>query len=513
MRKRVFPLLVQSILLLLSCNDMKTDEQSFPQKQNLTRTQGDGQYETLGYGYDITGEYLDFYSIKKPVVDIDAFIQNHPSKYHNPFIGKISSSVYAGEDFKSYMRAIQEATEYNFSLNFTSISKDDNKSEQNAAFGGGTKSERSSSYEYSSKYSFARVDIIKRHKQYVIDASPEELSHFLTADFAHDLDNLPASDIIKKYGTHVLLNIEAGGIYTFFYKSQIIHEKSNAKKSSTVSAGIKGLIQKFGINIGGTSSSTEETQLESNNIAWECQIESNGGSRNGLSLSFTSQTSIPNTSINIDNWAASVDDTHSVLVKINWDNAFPIYDFILDHQKKASIQHAVKEYLEEATVSILEVVPLYRIDRSDTRNTYNVYGDEELYYLLNVEKDHAKRKYDGLVGYVLKNAVDEFCEPLYSIDNSRYNNTFTIMGDSELHYYLHVLHGFKDRKLDGQTGYAYRDKRPHTELMYRIDNSKFHNTFSVVGEDEKNYYLYQLNGYQNRSLDGTTGYIYPPTFN
>lgn len=472
-----------------------------------TRIQGDNKYESLGCGYDITGEYLDFYSIKKPIIDIDAFVQKNPSKYYNPFIGNIKTTICAGDNFRSYIQEIQKESGYNFSLSYS-----DSTSEKNAAFSGDIRTKNMSKIEYSTKYSFARADIIKRHRQYEIDATPSILTNYLTTDFVYDLNNLAAAKIIEKYGTHVLLNIEIGGIYKANYRSQIIQEKSTQIRTKTTTAGIKASLKKIGIALGGSSSSTEETLLEAKNIDWEFEIESNGGTRNGITLNFTSQNPIPNTTISIDNWAASVDDAHSVLVHINWNNAYPIYDFISDPAKKQEIKKAVIEYIEDSKIELLDLVPLYRVDRSDTKNTSNVYGDEELYYLLNEAPNKQNRTNEGLIGYVLKEAIDMYCEPLYSIDNSKTKNTFTVLGDDELNYYLNVLSGFKNRRCLGQTGYAYRIEKPNTLPMYRIDNSRTKNTFSVVGDDQKSYFLYQKEGYKDRSLDGQTGYIYPSTF-
>lgn len=505
--KKIYFLIIAVILLLtISCSQNKDfDYPNYPNKTQ-TRAQGDGKYEVLGYGYDITGEYLDFSSIKKPVIAIDSFIQKNPSKYYNPFIGNITTAIYAGENYTSYMNKIQYESGYNFSLEYTK------SAQENAVFSGEFKTKKTSVYEYSTKYGFARADIIKRHRQYEIDAIPPALTEYLRDDFVYDLENLSANKIIEKYGTHVLLNIEVGGIYKATFKSQITQEHSSDVRTKATTAGIKGVLKKIGINVGSSSSTTEETNLEKKNINWEFEIVSNGGTRNGITLNFTSENTIPNTTISIDNWAASVDDTHSVLVHINWENTYPIYDFISNSTKKQEIKKAIKKYIEDAKVELLDLVPLYRVDRADTKNTYNVYGDQELYYLLNEAPNKNNRTYDGLVGYVLKEPINTYCEPLYSIDNSKTNNTYTIIGDEELHYYLNVLPGYKDRRYDGQTGYVYKVQMPHTLPMYRINNNKTSNTYSVTGDNEKNYYLYQLDGYKNRSFDGQTGYIYPSSF-
>lgn len=71
---------------------------------------------------------------------------------------------------------------------------------------------------------------------------------------------------------------------------------------------------------------------------------------------------------------------------------------------------------------------------------------------------------------------------------------------------------YKDRSYDEELGYAYTLQVPHTEPMYRVDNSKYKDTFTVVGDEQLNYYLHERGGYKNRSYDGLTGYIYPASF-
>lgn len=486
--------------------DLGSDTADFS-REVKTRVQGDGVYETLGYGYDITGEYLDFYSIKKPVVDVAAFIRDYPSKYHNPFIGNIKTNVYAGENFMSYMREVQTTSGFSASVKPKITGTD------SAAFSGSVDNVTKKKRDFTSKYSYARADVIKRQRQHEIDATPANLADYLSADFVDDLNNLTPMQVVEKYGTHVMLNIEVGGIYKANYKTQVIRASSLDSKTKTAKVGVSLNLAVVGINIGGSSSTTTITEKDIQEVGWQFELESHGGNTNGLTLSFSSATPTPSTTINIGTWAASVDDTHSVLVHINWDNAYPIYDFISDPAKQQAIKNAAIEYIANAKVEMLELMPLYQIYRSDVTNTYNVYSERELDSLLNEAPSKKYREFRGVVGYVLKEPVNMYCEPLYSIKRSSNNNRFTVFMDSELYYYLHVRSGYNDRQYLGQTGYAYTIQMPNTLPFYRINSTSNNNTFSVLGDEQLNYWLHVRSGYKDRTLHGQTGYIYPPGFN
>ena len=60
--KKLFLFMSWVMLILSGCADediIERNSPSFPQSVN-TRSAGDGVYDILGYGYDITGPYLAF---------------------------------------------------------------------------------------------------------------------------------------------------------------------------------------------------------------------------------------------------------------------------------------------------------------------------------------------------------------------------------------------------------------------------------------------------------------------
>lgn len=109
MKKRHFlfiPIISMGIFAISCTNTF--DEQLIQENQQMptTRSMGDGKYQVLGYGYDITEEYLSRQAIKYAVLDIDKFVQRNPKLYKVEYIGEIQDHVYGGDDYMMYSKEI-----------------------------------------------------------------------------------------------------------------------------------------------------------------------------------------------------------------------------------------------------------------------------------------------------------------------------------------------------------------------------------------------------------------------
>lgn len=75
--KKLFLFMSWVMLILSGCADediIERNSPSFPQSVN-TRSAGDGVYDILGYGYDITGPYLDTKSSRAIVFDTNKLLE------------------------------------------------------------------------------------------------------------------------------------------------------------------------------------------------------------------------------------------------------------------------------------------------------------------------------------------------------------------------------------------------------------------------------------------------------
>ena len=123
MKKRISLLSLCLGLFIAACTDSSgfEDLQNFSEKEVMPRAAGDGIYDVLGYGYDITSDYLGEASVRQPVLDVEAFIRDNKGRFDNPFIGTIEQKVTAGEDAWSFLQ--QTISNTNFSGSVAIIRK------------------------------------------------------------------------------------------------------------------------------------------------------------------------------------------------------------------------------------------------------------------------------------------------------------------------------------------------------------------------------------------------------
>ena len=86
MKKRISLLSLCLGLFIAACTDSSgfEDLQNFSEKEVMPRAAGDGIYDVLSYGYDITSDYLGEASVRQPVLDVEAFIRDNKGRFDNP---------------------------------------------------------------------------------------------------------------------------------------------------------------------------------------------------------------------------------------------------------------------------------------------------------------------------------------------------------------------------------------------------------------------------------------------
>lgn len=415
-----------------------------------TRTAGDGEYDVLGYGYDITDDYMGENSTRLKILDVEALVKADASRFDNPFLGVIDQRCFAGEDAQSFLSQI--ITDTNFSGSVGSLpEKKDKQGFFSATITTGFKS--SSKYSYSSKYSFARAEVFKKQRKYLLNTDVKTLSKYLLSSFAEDLNRYSADKIVEMYGTHVLTNITVGGTYTAYYKSTIIEENSSTEKTNTVSAGAKFNLKKVGLDANGSWSKTEIEERNKKNSNWECCIKSLGGSTSGTTITLVPGQG-PTFTINLGAWTESVDDQHSRLFDVDWNATYPIYDLISDPVKKQQIKEAVFRYIDSKKIEILPIVPVYQ-SCNGKDHYYNTsysptYGD-------------GTWKYEYVAFYVFSKQV-QGTVPFYQYCNG------------SDHYYTVGYHPgvYKGYNFEGLLGYVYDRPTDGALPLYQAWNGRDH---------------------------------------
>lgn len=411
MKKRISLLSLCLGLFIAACTDSSgfEDLQNFSEKEVMPRAAGDGIYDVLGYGYDITSDYLGEASVRQPVLDVEAFIRDNKGRFDNPFIGTIEQKVTAGEDAWSFLQ--QTISNTNFSGSVAAMGKSDtSKGFFSGSITTGFKSD--SKYSYSSKYSFARAEVIKKQRQYLLYTNAETLSRYLSSNFIADLNKYSADEIVRMYGTHVLTKITVGGSYRAYYKSVIVEEANRTEKMKTVTAGAKYNMKKVGLDANGSWNTTTITETNKKNSNWTCDIKCLGGTTSGTTITLSPNQG-PTTTINLGAWTQSVDDTHSRLVDVDWNATYPIYDLVSDPAKKVSLENAVEKYIDSFKLEILELLPLYNYYSSKHINSS---------YFTEWKGTHFNTDdYQGVTCYLCASQV-EGTVPLYEYYSAKYIN-------------------------------------------------------------------------------------------
>lgn len=317
---------------------------------------GDGEYDVLGFGYDITGEFLHPMSVKSPVVDIERYKEKYPRRLVTGTTGwgfdKLNYG-YSAVDYTSNVAA-------SFGLDLGNIFSGTIKNSAFFSFGSA----------YSHKYSFASLDIIRNKKYIYINDEVDRIAEYASEEFLEDMDRLSPERLIRRYGTHVLLDFTLGGRYKLTYKSVITNTKNTATKRSTVKSGLGVTLKKIGLSVNTGGSIEANETLAKENKRKELYVSFYGGSGSGLVYDL--EQGMP-TSVDIQSWEDRLELTNSALTEINWEETYPIYEFIEDPAKKEQIKNAVQKYIDDSAVEDVKLAPFRSYFTSLSGNILTLY--------------------------------------------------------------------------------------------------------------------------------------------
>jgi hypothetical protein len=135
----------------------------------ITRMAADGEWDALGFGYDMTGDYLHVNSIRNKVINMEAFARDHSDRCYYPATSIGTTETYAGANATEFIKELSKNKGFNAGVGSNSDSS--LISSTHLSFSGSIskKSEYQSKTEYTSNYSFARGDVVKRIKRLYLD--------------------------------------------------------------------------------------------------------------------------------------------------------------------------------------------------------------------------------------------------------------------------------------------------------------------------------------------------------
>jgi len=152
----------------------------------------------LGYGYDITSRYAYSPYIKSAVLDLDKLLYDQQVK-EDPNLKYGEFETVTGNDINEYTRNITAKVSYSANASLEKVVSFSNE------VGANFSEERTKKGEYAFTTSTSRIVTGAYH---IKDQS--KLYAFFTQDFKDDLGTMNPDQLIKKYGTHVMLGAVLG---------------------------------------------------------------------------------------------------------------------------------------------------------------------------------------------------------------------------------------------------------------------------------------------------------------
>jgi len=362
MKKTLFFLLI--ITTLWSCKRQSDITPSSTQKGGKLQTLsgGDGKWDVLGYGLDVTDDLLDITSVSDaPIFDMTRFANDYPSRINVITTTEGSENYYSGVTAYDYLKDVTKKTSFDLDANSNpkpgpAKIEGASPADDSQPFFSGSLSKNSSDENkttYSNRYSYATFEEVQRVKKIAFtgDVTINQLMQYLTPEFVNNVASMSADDLVKRYGTHVLLDISLGGRLRFNYSGSIITESDYTKKTSDVKAGLGFSLAKIiGVNINADKSTEEVTQITTETRNKQYTAKYYGGTNSGSSVSIDKDGNSSET-INLASWQQSVNATNAALIGVG--KALFIYDFIADPAKKAQVKTAVEKHIKDSQITII----------------------------------------------------------------------------------------------------------------------------------------------------------------
>ena len=336
-----------SILFWSCSNDELENEVS---NQNFvssfsTKSAGDAFYDVLGYGYDCT--FSDFkgavYS-KARVIDLDRFKSGNGRDARTGTVKKFpigtieEALLHSGETSSTWGKNLEEFKENISSQNNVSMTVEKEKVK---LFSTELKSYFSNVSSFSSSQSFYRLDAKRYSRKLTMsDVYPSNLKYFLTDGFINDLKSYTGTQLVNKYGTHVLTDILLGGVGTIVFNAKLM--------SSTEENSFKNEANSF-FGIVTTSSTLEGASTKFRNFKdIKIFIKTYGGSTNiAQDISYNPMTGeLQNLSFNYQNWMNSISKNTEEIIGVgnNTTKICLLSEFVDDPIKKREVEDAIIAY-------------------------------------------------------------------------------------------------------------------------------------------------------------------------
>lgn len=344
--KKYYSIYLLIILVMMSCsddNDNDNGSDDINSEQNIYKTGVDlslssfvnwespdvnNTYFMLGYGYDMTGKYAHPGWIKSKVVDIDKYEAMYPTRITRKgyFMGYVGHrfDCNSDKDMKFFSIRVgfteEEAVEYKNLFKETlalPFKNDTSFTDLNYGYSG----------------------LSQLHSWYAADLWEDFIENDnLTDEFKKDLNAKDAHDIIKLYGTHILIGVVVGERMDYLYR---ISSKDNFSYGLDKRL-INAIPHYFSTLPGIFTDKPEENLTEKENL----YIEVMGGEVSNPNSWMIDITNYTGERIVYDGWN-KLSDSNLTLIDFPGYKPIPIYEVVSDPIKKEELRKAYEKYLSE----------------------------------------------------------------------------------------------------------------------------------------------------------------------
>jgi hypothetical protein len=449
-----------------SCQKDTKQDKLIPNENRIptVASAGDGAYDVVGYGYDVTGSFADAQSSRSRVFDFAAFQAANPGRVEVKNLFEQKFYYEYASDAETLMKKVSASVSATASY---------------SAFSGTLKGSYDQSSTFSSKDVYGICNLLVRNKEIKLTTDASTLKNYLTPEFKYDLANLSLNQFVERYGTHVHLNIVTGGKMEVIYKS----ETRSGRGTSAAAGGLDLNMNKvFGIklNIGVDKSASDSNTIE--NISYRTR----GGGFVAIA-SFDPKSGI---TFNPGAWQQSITSQNFVLVEIPQNGLIAITDFIDDPVKKAQLAAYIDQYIKNNAVNLqYEKAQLYSYLYSGT-------GNGIIDVLLTTKPSEvagvAGWNNGAVIGTIFTDNSKPGTIPIYRYFQNNKTHFFT-------NNFNEIGNGGQHGKYEWITGYVYKDPTAGAVPIYRYNANGMHwytttfqgQSFVIGGGFSKKTYVYE----------------------
>lgn len=308
----------------------------------------------IGRGYDVSGHYADSQEIKGSVLDYTA-LTNANLIIQDTNIKKSEFRTVSGSEIHSFQNDLAVAASLGVTVGVPDA----------ASFSTEVGTRFTETHYSSNAYAFATSSSRINKEAYYIDGreDPASLRAYASASFIEDVATLSATELITKYGTHVML----GGIWGARLDHSISAQKKAGKNGESiaqyVNVSASGTIQ--GINVGVTAK--EETEQKFMSEFETSTVKTTTAAYGGA----PEYAQAVHQSGNYDNWIDSI-EANPVWCDYYANSLQPISAFIEDSNKRDEVAAGINTYLSGKIITVKNEVMVYKT--KSIPGTFTEYG-------------------------------------------------------------------------------------------------------------------------------------------